>query len=316
MSLTLSFSGLRMVWCAPLLLALAGLPLPAAGQAVAAGGNAPAAGAAAPAGSVGGMGDINLYPKRVVIDGRQRIATVGLYNKTANSGDYEIAIRDMMMTPDGQIIVLDQVDDPAERAKVQTASAMLRWSPRRITLHANEAQTVRIMARTPPDLPPGEYRSHFMAIAVPPPDDAGFSIDRAAGAGSKGDIGVTIRPRFGISIPVIVRVGETTLETGLTGAAFVDLGNGRKGIAVTITRSGTRSAYGDMTATIAGTKTVLAAARGIGVYPEISSRAVTLAIDPALPEGAVTRGTRIVITYVDDDHKPGQMLARLEFAVP
>jgi hypothetical protein len=34
----------------------------------------------------------------VVIDDRNRTASVGIYNKTANTGDYEITVADMLMT--------------------------------------------------------------------------------------------------------------------------------------------------------------------------------------------------------------------------
>ena len=47
-----------------------------------------------PEGSVGGMGDINLYPKRVVIDPRQRIASIGLYNRTIDPGEWQQARAD------------------------------------------------------------------------------------------------------------------------------------------------------------------------------------------------------------------------------
>ena len=63
-----------------------------------------------PAGSVGGMGDVNLYPKRVVIDSKQRVASVGLFNRAAAQGEYEISVTDMMMTPEGRLVELGTVD--------------------------------------------------------------------------------------------------------------------------------------------------------------------------------------------------------------
>jgi hypothetical protein len=269
-----------------------------------------------PVGSVGGMGDINLFPKRIVIDGRQRIATVGLYNKVAVAGEYEIGVDDKAMTPDGRLVELVDAD-PALRARVQTASAMLRWSPRRLTLQGNESQTVRIMARTPPDLPPGEYRSHFMAIAVPPAEALGNSIDDAVGTG-QGDraIGVRIIPRFGISIPVIVRVGQTTLAVGLRDLAIVAPPQGGRAVAFTITRSGTRSAFGDIVVTAAGAKKPVAEIKGIGVYAEIDSRKVIVPIDPATDPRTFASGAKLTVTYRDDDAEPGQTLARQEFTVP
>ena len=169
-----------------------------------------------PVGAVGGMGDINLYPRRIVVDRRQRIATVGLYNRVSAAGEYEISVRDMVMTPEGGLVTLEDPRAAATADRLQAAGEMLRWSPRRVRLLGNEAQTVRIMARPPADLPDGEYRSHFTVISVPEDEDEGFSIEDAAGdTSSTTGIGVRIRPRFAISIPVIVRVGDTTLDVGM-----------------------------------------------------------------------------------------------------
>ncbi|MCP5386264.1 MAG: hypothetical protein H6916_05530 [Novosphingobium sp.] len=268
-----------------------------------------------PPGAVGGMGDLNLYPKRIVIDGRQRIATVGLYNKSVATGNYEIAVNDMMMLADGRLVNLEQVSDPAERARVKAASEMLRWSPRRVSLHGNEAQTIRIMARTPPGLEAGEYRSHFVAISVPPADEVGFSIENAVTGSSGPDIGVKIVPRFGISIPIILRVGETTLTSGMRDARVVTLPGGQLGISVTITREGTRSSFGDVAVTARGADQPIALAKGVGVYPEVNSREVTMPVDPEVDTRFLQPGATLTVTYTDDDYEPGATLFSQDFVV-
>jgi len=276
-----------------------------------------AAPGAAPEGSVGGMGDINLYPKRIVIDARQRIASVGLYNRAAALGEYEISVTDMLMTPDGQVFPLDNLPPGVSADRLSPASAMLRWSPRRVALQASEAQTIRIMARPPAELPDGEYRSHFMVVSVPADVDQGLSIEEAAGAGDgRADgIGVVIRPRFGISIPVILRVGETTLDVGLQVDGLVD-GEGGKALALTVLRSGTRSAFGDITVTMPGGGDPVAVTRGVGVYPEVDSRRVVIPLDPAFDLARLRSGMVLTVTYVDDDFAPGTTLARQDFVVP
>ncbi|MFL0354954.1 hypothetical protein ACI5KX_00630 [Erythrobacter sp. GH1-10] len=263
------------------------------------------------------MGDINLYPRRVVIDGRQRIASVGIYNKTANEGDYEITISNMVMSPTGQIFAVDSLPAGVTAEGLQAADGMLRWSPRRVTLLGNEAQTVRIMARPPADLPPGEYRSHFSVVSIPRDVEGGFSIDEAVNGeeGSETGIGVLIRPRFGISIPVIVRIGETTLDVSLSKIAMFGTEQGPM-IGVTIERSGTRSAYGDLVVTMPGQSEPVAIARGIGVYPEVDSRPYVLALNPEFDPALLASGTRLKIEYLDDDVSPGSTLASQEFTVP
>ena len=280
----------------------------------AAGGLPTAAPGQAPAGSVGGMGDINLYPKRVVMTDRDRTASIGLYNRAAATGDYDISLGELMMTPEGRLVELASVTDPALKGKVQTASALLKWSPHRVTLPANEAQMVRLIAHFPPGLPPGEYRSHFSAVSVPP-DTGELSIETAAGAKADG-VGVHIVPRFGISIPVIVRIGETTLTAGVKDLAVVTQPGGARVFALRITREGTRSAFGDILITAPGAKKPIAEIRGIGVYTEVVERAVQVPIDPKADPTTYARGAKLTVTYTDDDFAPGKTLARQDFIVP
>jgi hypothetical protein len=273
--------------------------------------------AQAPAGAVGGMGDINLYPKRVVIDDRNRVASVGIYNKTANTGDYDISLADMMMTTDGRLVdvAAAKADDPG-RARVKGAADMVRWSPHHFTLPGNESQMVRIMARVSPDLPAGEYRTHFSVVAVPPGDD-GLTIDAAAtGQQPASGIGVKITPRFGISIPVIIRVGETTLTSGLKDLAVTTAPEGQKLLRLTITRAGTRSSFGDITITAPGAPKPVAMIRGVGVYPEVDERTVTVAIEPSIDPRFTASGAKLTVSYVDDDFAPGKTLAKQDFIVP
>lgn len=270
-----------------------------------------------PEGSVGGAGDINLFPRRVVINGNQRIASIGLYNRTANEGDYEITVSNMVMGPTGQIFALDSLPEGVTADRLQPADAMLRWSPHRVTLLGNEAQTVRIMARPPADLPDGEYRSHFTVVSIPRDVDDGFSIENAVGGGdgSESGIGVMIRPRFGIAIPIIVRVGQTTLEVGLSGVELVDNGQGPM-IGLTINRSGNRSAYGDLIATMRGQSQPIALVRGVGVYPEVDARPYQLPLNAEFNPSLLVSGTVITIAFVDDDVSPGATLASIEYTVP
>lgn len=262
------------------------------------------------------MGDVNIYPKRIVIDDRQRLGSIGLFNRAAATGEYEISVTDMMMTQDGRLLELSTVTDEAARAKVHPAAPLLRWSPRRVSLAGNEAQTVRVMVNARPDTPAGEYRSHFMIISVPTDVDGGLSIQDAAGQAQNG-IGVRIVPRFGISIPVILRIGATTLDVALDAPKIVPAPAGAlssKALAITIKRSGTRSAFGDIA--ITNGRTVVAEMKGLGVYTEVDQRSVSVPMDPKADPKLYATGQKLTITYTDDDAAPGKVLARTDFIVP
>lgn len=270
-----------------------------------------------PLGSVGGMGDVNLYPRRIVMGSSQRVASVGLFNRTTDPGDYEIGVADMMMTPQGQLVPVENLPPGTSTDRLRPASSFLRWSPRRVELLGSEAQTVRIMARPPADLPPGEYRTHFQVISIPRDTDDGFSIEQAVGVANNtgGNIGVVIRPRFGLSIPIIIRVGETTLQVALSDVQLTRADDGPH-LAVTLNRSGNRSAYGDVEVTGPGFGGPIAVARGIGVYPEIDSRRVNLTFAEGFDQTRLRPGTRLTIRFIDDDVTPGDILAQQEFTVP
>jgi hypothetical protein len=272
--------------------------------------------APAPEGSVGGFGDVNLFPKRVVIDGRRQIATVGLYNKTANEGDYEISVVDMAMTPEGRLIPFNNGLTEEQKAGVKTASPFLRYSPRRVTLRGSESQVVRIMARASSEIEPGEYRSHFNVTAIPRDNGDGFSIDDAVGGAEQTGIGVTIRPRFGISIPVIVRIGETTLDVGVREAALLTAQDGSQAVGIILTRSGNRSAFGDIVVTTNGSDVPVTEARGVGIYPEVGERQIILPLNPDFDKSLLVSGRTLSITYTDDDVDPGKTLAEHSLIIP
>lgn len=272
----------------------------------------PAAGPGqAPAGSVGGMGDINLYPKRVVITDRERTASIGLYNRAAVTGDYDISLSELVMTPDGRLAEPGAVADAALAGRLRSALPLLKWSPHRVTLPANEAQMVRVMVRIPPDLPAGEYRAHFNAVAVPPPAEE-IAVEQTGPDG----VGVHIVPRFGISIPVIVRIGETTLAAGLAGLQVIRQPDGTPAFTLRVTREGTRSAFGDLAVLAPGLRKPVAEIRGVGVYTEIAERTVQIPIDPKADPARYARGATLTVTYTDDDAAPGTILAKQDFTVP
>jgi len=92
--------------------------------------------------------------------------------------------------------------------------------------------------------------------------------------------------------------------------------DGQKLIRLTITRSGTRSSFGDVTITASGAPKPVAMIRGVGVYPEVDQRTVMVPVDPAIDARFIASGAKLTVSYVDDDFAPGKTLARQDFIVP
>ena len=87
-------------------------------------------------------------------------------------------------------------------------------------------------------------------------------------------------------------------------------------IRLIVTRSGTRSSFGNITVTSDGAKKPIAEVKGVGVYPEIDQRSVQIPIDPEAAPALYASGAKLTVTYTDDDFAPGATLAKADFVVP
>ena len=104
--------------------------------------------------------------------------------------------------------------------------------------------------------------------------------------------GVAFRltPIYGVTIPVIVRLGNLEAKAAITNVQKVSVG-GQPAVKLEINRSGGRSTFGEVRVLKAGVAAPIAVVRGIAVYTEINRREVTVPIDPthlADATGAVT----------------------------
>ncbi|MBI5836570.1 MAG: molecular chaperone [Candidatus Eisenbacteria bacterium] len=213
-----------------------------------------------PAVGAGGMGGLLVGPTRVVFEGGVRSAQLTLVNTGARMATYRLRIIRMRMTETGEI---REIQD-AEGAEL-FADSLVRFSPRRVELAPQVPQTVRLQLRKPADLPPGEYRSHLLIQALP--EQAGEdSSDLATRT-----LTLRLKPVFGVSVPVIVRHGETRASIRLSEVSLDDPAGAppQERVRVVLDREGNRSVYGDLTAVLEsgpGEREVVGLARGVAVY--------------------------------------------------
>jgi hypothetical protein len=255
-------------------------------------------------------GDVNLTPRRIVFGPRDRgVKEITIFNRTNGTATYTITLTDRAMTPDGELVAVD--DAPAgEKERLKSALSFIRYSPRQMTLGPHESQTVRLQARPPAGELPAEYRTHFSVTATPPPD-TGLDIAAAAGGARNDLLQVQITPIYGIMIPIIVRTGELSAQTSISNVHLVEA-QGRRGIGFAINRSGGRSVYGgiDIYLEGSGSPKKIGGIRGLGVYGEIDQRRVVIPLDANAPP--VGAGSRVKIVYTDDELNPGTVLAETE----
>ena len=214
-------------------------------------------------------GDLLVAPTRIILDG-SRGTEVVLNNIGSAPATYRISLEIKRMTAAGGLDeVAEENATPAERAALD----MIVFSPRRVTLPPNQPQVVRVGVRVPQGLPPGEYRAHMLFRAVPDTVPAAAAEARSASTG----VSIALTPIYGITIPVIVRMGDLGAEA-VIGDAWVSESAEGPAFNFDLSRTGNRSVYGDIEVTRPGVAEPLLVARGIAVYPEVSARKVSLRV--------------------------------------
>src|SRR3984957_227778 len=148
------------------------------------------------------QGNLLLLPRRVIFEGSKRYEELNLANTGKDTARYVISLMHIRMKEDGGYEEISQPDS-GERF----ADKFIRFFPHSVELGPGESQVVKIQLTKIKELAPGEYRSHLYFRAIP--DKLPLGEDEPAA-----DSGISVRliPIFGISIPVIIRVGVPSTQ--------------------------------------------------------------------------------------------------------
>jgi hypothetical protein len=261
----------------------------------------PGPGPAAP-----GAPALEVLPTRLVLDGRKRNAEVSLFNLGGSPQTFRIAFIHMEMDDQGQMreLPLEQ-----ELGKVHPQD-LIRFAPREVTLGPKEWQTVRVQVRKPPDLPTGEYRVNLVFQEVPPPPPA----DLPDEASTKAEhISIQLIPIWGLSIPVIVRQGETSAQVAIVDPVLDPPG---QTLSFRVTRSGNQSVYGNIKATFvaaSGRRETVAEADAVAVYTPNAGRTFKLPLRPS--QAPLAKGM-LLISFDPPEEEGGSPFAQCQLDLP
>jgi P pilus assembly chaperone PapD len=254
--------------------------------------------------SQAGLGDLMIIPTRVVLEGRDRSATIMLRNAGRAASSYRIFFQEMRMLPSGQLEPMAKADDAI------SAADLVRYSPRQVELAPGEVQTVRIQMRKPEGLKDGEYRSHLVFQGLPPVQPAS-----PVQIPDEKTIGFNITTLVALSIPVIVRQGETAATVSLGGLALLPPArNGEPpALELDLKRSGNRSVQGefkvDWVPRSGRPRTVLPVAGGT-IYAELDARRMHLVLADA--KDLVLKGGQLKVTFSPKDSQQLPVVASLD----
>jgi len=246
-------------------------------------------------------GDLLVAPTRVILDG-SRGTEVILNNIGNEPATYRISLELRRMLPDGS---LEEIDPARADAHDATTLGMISYAPRRVVLPPNQPQSIRIGVRAPQGLPDGEYRAHMLFRAIPDAKPV------EPGTGPKDGVSIALTPIYGVTIPIIVRQGSLVATAAIANPRILRDKDG-PALALTLSRSGTRSVYGRIRVTKPGTAKPLFEVRGIAVYAEIGERTVKLPIPEEL---ATAMAGPVKIEYLEDNDAGGGTIAMLDAVI-
>jgi hypothetical protein len=255
------------------------------------------------------QGNLLVTPKRVVFDGPKKTQELNLANTGSDTARYVVSIIEIRMNENGKF---EQITEPDSGQFF--ASSYLRFFPRSVVLAPNEAQLVRIQLIKYNQLEPGEYRSHLYLRAIPDEKPLG---DRDHTKDS-GTISVKLVPVFGLTIPVIIRVGESTTKASLSDLSFSIASDATPGINLVLNREGNMSIYGDITAEYIspqGKVTSVGLVRGIAVYTPTHRRQFRIDMNTTSGINYHTGKIRVIYSAQTNAKTKTNALAEAEIAL-
>jgi hypothetical protein len=244
-----------------------------------------------------GAGDLLVAPTRIVLNG-SRGTEIILNNIGDEVATYRISVELRRMKEDGS---LEQVEQP--NPTETTARDMILYAPRRVTLPPNQPQAIRLNARAPQGLADGEYRVHLLFRAVPPPRPA-----VQTPADFKG-IGFALTPIYGVTIPVIVRLGNLQAQAGISNVRLTKDESGLPSVALDLSRSGQRSTFGEVRVLKAGIAEPIALQRGVAIYTEVGKRSLQVPVDERFAAQATGK---VTVQYVETGDGLNQVVAETQ----
>ena len=243
------------------------------------------------------QGDLLITPRRVVFEGTKRSMDLNLANTGKDTATYAISLMQIRMKEDGGFETITE-PDPGQRF----ADRFIRFFPRTVTLGPNEAQAVKIQLIRSNELEPGEYRSHFYFRSIPKISPLG----EKEKAKDTTTISVMLTPVFGITIPAIIRVGESTAKVTISDLGFEMVNDTIPRFNMVFNRSGNMSVFGDLTVdhiSVRGKITRVGIANGVAVYTPNTKRRFQFNMN-GVPGVDFKTGTLRVIYTASSDVKP------------
>lgn len=246
------------------------------------------------------QGNLMVFPRRVVFEGSKRSQTLNLANTGMETARYNISIIQYRMKEDGAFEEITQPDSGEN-----FADKYIRFFPRSVILAPNDAQLVKIQLIKTNQMSPGEYRSHIYFRAVP----AEKPLGEKEVLKDTTSISIKLVPVFGITVPVIIHVGESTAKVSISDVSFEMVNDTMPILKMAFNRTGNMSVYGDIAIDYIspqGKVIRVSFIQGMAVYTPNSVRRFKVDFDKTL-DIDYRRGKLHIVYTSQSDTKPEKL---------
>lgn len=232
------------------------------------------------------LADLLISPTRVVMSEESRSAEVTLRNTSDGPRTYRLRWVEQKMKENGAYDRVETEENPS------SAAAMIRFSPRQITVGPGENQAVRLSFRPPSELEEGEYRSHLLFEILPDVSEPTSTMDIETGMEG---IEAELNMMMSFSIPVTIRKQVSPPEVSISNVEAIPAEAGSPmRLAVTLERKGEGSSFGAVVVEYqkdANSEVKLLGRRqNVAIFPELDSRHLVIPLrENGIPSGAWVR---------------------------
>lgn len=227
-------------------------------------------------------------PTRAVLDQESPSAEFILRNTGSGPRTYRLEWVEQRMNANGSYAPI------AESENWHSAAAMLRFSPRQITVGPGENQLVRLKYRPPADVAAGEYRSYLRFQVLADISEPTMVLEQGQTDGS--GMGFRLNMQMSFNVPVVVRHNAESAAVSLTEVKVLQPDDKEQSLrlGVTLARRGQASSFGavlvEMQRDANSPVEIIGRRNDIAVFHEMSQRNVIIPLrDEAIPAGAWIR---------------------------
>jgi hypothetical protein len=231
----------------------------------------------------GSVGSVITTPRRIIFEKSAKEQEVTFSNTGKDTARFTMSLINYSMDDEGHF---REIESPVKSDN--TAEKYIKLTQSHLILAPHEVKALKIELVNTEALEAGEYRSHLYLRRESPKKNS--------------ESGKT--PIFGISFPVIIRIGSLTASTAISDIKLESVTDHNQRLELTFNREGNMSTYGNLEVdhiSPTGVVTRLGSQKGIAVYNPNKIRKYTMDLEKKTDVDY--HSGSLHIAYIGNSHK-------------